>query len=83
MLFLFVKKPLHIYGIQESMVGFGCGFSWLMMLKYLEYNPNINIMTSTLKKSSNNIFKFFLGVFPVFIAFCLFAQCLFWKYEQF
>ena len=53
------------------------------MLKYLEYNPNINIMTSTLKKSSKNILKFFLGVFPVFIAFSLFAQCLFWKYDNF
>lgn len=43
--------------------------AWLMMLKYLEYNPNINLMTSTLRFASTNIFMFMLGVLPFFFGF--------------
>ena len=43
--------------------------SWLMMLKYLEYNTNINLMTSTLRLSSQNIFMFIVGVLPFFFGF--------------
>ena len=41
-------------------------FAWLHLLKYLEYRQNINLMTSTLMKASENIFMFLLGVIPFF-----------------
>lgn len=58
-------------------------FAWLIMLKYLEYNPNINLMTSTLKRASSNILMFLLGVLPFFFGFVFLGQCIFWKYEKF
>jgi Polycystin cation channel len=57
--------------------------AWLMMLKYLEYNPNINLMTSTLRFASTNIFMFMLGVLPFFFGFVFLGQCLFWRFDRF
>ena len=57
--------------------------AWLMMLKYLEYNPNINLMTSTLRMASSNIIMFMLGVLPFFFGFVFLGQCIFWRYERF
>ena len=51
------------------MIGLGCMIAWLMMLKYLEYNLNINLMTSSLRLASSNILMFMLGVLPFFFGF--------------
>lgn len=60
---------LSVFKFQESLIGLGCMVAWLMMLKYLEYNPNINLMTSTLRMASSNIIMFMLGVLPFFFGF--------------
>lgn len=63
------NSNLSVFKFQEALIGFGCMAAWLMMLKYLEYNPNINLMTSTLRFASTNIFMFMLGVLPFFFGF--------------
>jgi hypothetical protein len=60
---------LSVFRFQEALIGFGCMVAWLMMLKYLEYNPNINLMTSTLRLASSNILMFMIGVLPFFFGF--------------
>jgi hypothetical protein len=49
------------------MIGVGSMISWLMVLKYLEYNHNINLMTNTLRLASSNILMFILGILPFFL----------------
>jgi hypothetical protein len=77
---IFIDAELHIFMFREAIIGFGCMFAWIIMLNYLEFNPNINLMTSTLNKAGSNIFMFLLGVLPFFFGFVFLAQCIFWKY---
>jgi mucolipin 2 len=74
---------LLVFRFEEGLIGLGCMVSWLMMLKYLEYNPNINLMTSTLRLASSNLLMFMLGVLPFFFGFVFLGQCLFWRYDKF
>lgn len=82
-LFIFVRTQLSIFLFHEAIIGFGCMFSWLLILKYLEYNPNINLMTSTLSKSGSTLAIFLLGVLPFYLAYVFLGQCLFWKTTKF
>lgn len=82
-LFIFVRTKLSIFLFHEAIIGFGCMFSWLLILKYLEYNPNINLMTSTLSKSGSTLAIFLLGVLPFYLAYVFLGQCLFWKTTKF
>ena len=68
---IFVKRPLDIFEYQEITIGFGSMLAWIVFLKYLEFNPSINIMTSTLSNNSLNLFGFTVGIIPFFIGFAI------------
>jgi hypothetical protein len=57
--------------------------AWITILKYLQYNNNLNLMTATLSKSWGNLFFFLLGVMPFFLGFVFLGQTIFWKYSKF
>lgn len=82
-LFLLIKENLAIFSFHEAIIGFGCMFAWLLILKYLEYNQNINLMTATLSKSGSTLAIFLLGVLPFYLAYVFLGQCLFWKTDKF
>jgi len=82
-LFILIKDNLAIFTFHEAIIGFGCMFAWLLMLKYLEYNQNINLMTATLSKSGSTLAIFLLGVLPFYLAYVFLGQCLFWKTDKF
>ena len=52
-------------------------------MQYLRYSDNMDIMTSTLVHSWQNIFMFLIGVLPFFMGFVYLGQCIFWKYTKF
>lgn len=79
----YITTDLGIFAYKESIIGFGSMFAWIIMLNYLKYNKNVNLMTATLQKSSTNIFMFLLGVMPFFFGFVFLGQCIFWKYSKF
>lgn len=82
-LFIALQDKLAIFSFHEAIIGFGCMFAWLLMLKYLEYNQNINLMTTTLSKSGSTLLIFLLGVLPFYLAYVFLGQCLFWKTDKF
>lgn len=82
-LFIVLRDQLAIFSFHEAIIGFGCMFAWLLMLKYLEYNQNINLMTTTLSKSGSTLLIFLLGVLPFYLAYVFLGQCLFWKTDKF
>lgn len=57
--------------------------AWITILKYLEYSPNLNLMSATLGKSWSNLLVFLLGVMPFFLGFVFLGQTIFWKYNKF
>ncbi|KAL4456091.1 hypothetical protein ABPG74_014052 [Tetrahymena malaccensis] len=79
----YMEQNLNVFMYKESIIGFGSMFAWIIMLNYLQYNKNVNLMTSTLQKASSNIFMFLLGVLPFFFGFVFLGQCIFWKYTKF
>lgn len=78
-----ISTKLIIFEHKEFLIGFGVMLSWITMLKYLQYNNNLNLMTATLSKSWGNLFMFLLGVMPFFLGFVFLGQTIFWKYSKF
>jgi hypothetical protein len=79
---LFSTK-LVIFNHKEFLIGFGVMLAWITILKYLQYNNNLNLMTATLSKAWSNLFLFLLGVMPFFLGFVFLGQTIFWKYSKF
>lgn len=78
-----ISTNLIIFEHKEFLIGFGVMLAWITMLKYLQYNNNLNLMTATLSKSWGNLLMFLLGVMPFFLGFVFLGQAIFWKYSKF
>src|ERR1700733_14549750 len=71
-----IDQRLDIFDKKETFIGFGAMFAWITMLKYLEYNQNLNLMTSTLSKAWGNLLMFLIGVMPFFFGFVFLGQSI-------
>ena len=60
-------------------VGFGCFFAWVTTIKYLEWSPNSYAIINTLRRSFSTLWRYVLGILPIFMAFVFLAMTLFWK----
>lgn len=60
-------------------VGFGCFFAWVTTIKYLEWSPNSYAIINTFKRSFSTLWRYVLGILPIFMAFVFLAMTLFWK----
>lgn len=78
-----IEERLAIFEHKELLVGLGVMLAWITILKYLEYSPNLNLMSATLGKSWSNLLVFLLGVMPFFLGFVFLGQTIFWKYNKF
>lgn len=67
----------------ENIVGIGSAISWLVMLNYLKYNPNINMVTTSIMEASRSLLTFFIGTIPFFMAFVVVSYILFYKLDKF
>ena len=74
--FLVSKVSMDVY---YRSVGFGCFFAWINVLKYLEWSPNSYAVINTLKRSFSTLWRYVLGIFPIFMGFVFLAMTLFWK----
>lgn len=80
---LIIDERLAIFEHKELLIGLGVMLAWVTILKYLEYSPNLNLMSATLSKSWSNLLVFLLGVMPFFLGFVFLGQTIFWKYNKF
>jgi hypothetical protein len=80
---LVIDEKLAIFEHKELLIGLGVMLAWVTILKYLEYSPNLNLMSATLSKSWSNLLVFLLGVMPFFLGFVFLGQTIFWKYNKF
>lgn len=78
-----IDERLAIFERKELLIGLGVMLAWVTILKYLEYSPNLNLMSATLSKSWSNLLVFLLGVMPFFMGFVFLGQTIFWKYNKF
>ena len=59
--------------------GFGCFFAWVELIQYLSWSPNSYAVINTLKRSIGTLWKYALGILPVFMGFVFLGMALFWK----
>jgi len=59
--------------------GFGCFFAWVELIQYLSWSPNSYAVINTLKRSFGTLWKYALGILPVFMGFVFLGMALFWK----
>jgi hypothetical protein len=73
----------NIMSITEILVGFGCMLAYINVGRYLEYNRDYSTIFATIKRAMPNVFRYLLGVMPIFLGFIFFGLCLFWRSERF
>ena len=67
----------------DVLVGFSCWFAWLNLLRYLEYNKDIHLLTNVMRNSGPQILRFMIGFLPIFFGYVFLGVCLFWRYTKF
>ena len=60
-------------------VGFACFFAWVKLVQYLSWSPNSYAIINTLKRSFSTLWKYALGILPVFMGFVFLGMSLFWE----
>ena len=67
----------------DLLVGFSCWFAWLNLLRYLEFNKDIHLLTNVMRNSGPQILRFMIGFLPIFFGYVFLGVCLFWRYTKF
>ena len=72
-----------LLGIRQACIGFGAMCTWFCLIKYFSENKQFKATTNLLAESTIGVFKFVIGILPLYIAFVFLGRCLFWKSEKF
>ncbi|CDW71109.1 UNKNOWN [Stylonychia lemnae] len=73
----FIFKSYFGLHISEYLCGFGCMFSWISLIQYLEYYSEYSFISKTLSVAIPNIFKTIVGVLPLYVGVVLLGCILF------
>jgi hypothetical protein len=60
-------------------VGFGCFFSWINLIQYLDRNGFSYALIRIATRSCKPIFFYMVGFLPVFFGYSFLAMCSFWQ----
>ena len=80
MFFLVEFIPMRYFDI---MAGFGSFCAWLNILRYLQDQPHAYTVVHTFTRAFPVLWRYIVGVVPLFMAFCFLAMCLFWKTQYY
>jgi hypothetical protein len=78
-----LSSPINVTLTETLLIGLGCFFAWINIVKYIEYHRDWSLLYDVLYKTSPAASRYIIGVFPVFIAFIFFGVCVFWQSERF
>ena len=78
---IYINKSLS--NLSELMLGIASMFSVVNLGRYLEYTKDYSSIYNTFNLSFVSIYKYLVGVSPIFIGFLLLGLCLFWKSNYF
>lgn len=63
--------------VQQRLLAFGGFFMYLTLTQYLKYNARFFLLIGTLRRGLPNIFRFFVGTFPIYVGFLMFGIVMF------
>ncbi|CAG9325808.1 unnamed protein product [Blepharisma stoltei] len=69
----------NVLNIHEIFIGFGCFFSWITIIRYLEPAKNAYTIVHTMQRAFPILGPYMVGILPVFMAFSFLSICLFWE----
>ena len=61
----------------------GICLSLLIFIKYLENLGSCSIIYETIRRGLPTSISYLIGVLPVFLGYCIFGKCIFWRSEYF
>ena len=65
--------------IHEIVVGFGCFFAWIGIVRFLNHTSHSYTIVNTLTRSGETIGLYIIGVVPIFMGYAMLGLCLFWQ----
>ena len=65
--------------IYETIVGFGCFFAWIGIIRFLDHRSHSYTIVDTVSRSAKTIFLYIIGVIPIFMGYAFLGMCSFWK----
>lgn len=65
--------------VHEIVVGFGCFFAWIGIVRFLNHTSHSYTIVNTMGRSAETIGLYIVGVFPIFMGYAFLGMCLFWQ----
>jgi hypothetical protein len=63
----------------EIFIGFGCFFSWVSIIRYLENTRQFSVITRTFSVAIPKVAALQFGILPVYVGYTLMGRALFWQ----
>lgn len=63
----------------EGFIGFGCFFTWVSVIRYLENTAQFTIITRTFSTAIPKVARLQFGILPLYVGYILMGRALFWQ----
>ena len=80
---LIIFDPFNFNSLTGFINSTGTIFSIIIFIKYLQNLGSYSIVYETVVKGLPPSINYLIGVMPIFIGYCIFGKCLFWRSEYF
>lgn len=67
----------------EILVGLGCMFAWVGLIRYMNTSRNYSILAKTLSRALPNVFKTLISALPILLGYTFLGLALFWQSNRF
>jgi hypothetical protein len=78
-----IAYPNNILQSESVLVGLGCFFAYINIVRYIQFDSNFSIFYDIVSKSFPIVMRYLAGVFPIFLGYLFFGICVFWQSERF
>lgn len=76
---LSIFEPDSEMKVNEILIGFGCFFAWVGVVRFLDKRSHSYTIAKTVTRSSPIIGRYIIGVVPFFMGYTFVAMCIFWQ----
>jgi hypothetical protein len=64
--------------VSEIIAGISCFCAWISVIAYLEKYEKAYTIIDTLKRTTDTLLPYSMGIIPIFVAFTLLGMSIFW-----
>jgi len=80
---VFLFEPRQRISGANNMIGIGCFFAWVNIMRYFQYDSNYFFMFSAIQRSFTTVTKYLLGAMTIFVGYAIFGSSVFWQSHRF